>query len=136
MLQPNKPPFTVLYLKTRIYIRTKIQITCYHKNSMLYTAHRSSLHLHDRLCNTSLPYLNTVSECNLVHREKCVLSGEFPRTSDSGAPSRAAGRSIHLRDIAQRLSVLQYPVKQARHDLKHTLTLEIKLSFPFARNET
>lgn len=140
VLQPDKPPFTVIHLKTLLQCKETlkyIQRTCYHENgSMLYTAHSSNLYRHDRLCNTSLQYLNTVSEWNLVHREKRALCGEFPRTSDSGAPSRAAGRSIPLRDIAQRLSVLHYPVKQARNDLKHTLTLERKLSFPLARNET
>lgn len=67
--------------------------------------------------------INTVSEWNHVHREKCVLSCvEFPRTSDSGAPSRAAGRSIPLRDVAQRLSVLHHPVKKtARMNPMHAI---------------
>lgn len=138
MLQPDKPPFNVIHLKTLLYtVQGNIQWTCYLENgSIMYTAHSSNNYRHDRLCNTSLQYQNTVSEWNLVHREKHALCGEFPRTSDSGAPSRAMRRSIPLRDIAQRLSVLHYLVKQARNDLKHTLTLERKLSFPFARNET
>jgi len=43
--------------------------------------------------------------------EKCALSCvEFPRISDSGAPSHAAGKSIPLRDVAH--YVLHHPVKK------------------------
>lgn len=52
------------------------------------------------------------------------------------APSRAAGRSIPLRDIAQRLSVLHHPVIKAWMNRKHALTLKRKLSFPSLRDES
>ncbi len=132
MLQSDKPPFKVIHLKTLIYaVQWNLEI--YTKN-MLSLKRQYNVHS-PRLCNTSLQYQNTVSEWNLVHKKKHALCGEFPRTTDSGAPSRAAGRSIPLRDIAQRLSVLHYPVKQARNDLKHTFT-HLKESYRFLLRAT
>lgn len=82
--------------------------------------------------------INTVSEWNHVQWQKCALSCvEFPRTSDSGAPSRAAGKSIPLRDVAQRLSVLHHPVKKkSKNESNARFNTQKKVIVSFVRDES